>query len=924
MGIVHRAYDLRLRREVALKRIRPGQMSPDARARLVREARAMARLSHPNVVAVYDIEQEQGSVTVVMQYVHGTDLRTALRTALSRERWSAPRILQMFIDAGQGLEAAHRAGLLHRDFKPANVLLGSDGRVRVTDFGLARSAESFGTEADADEPSERDPSEDWGQETVSRGGPPSSTPDLGIGVAGRITVHGAVVGSPVYMAPEQHLGRSDLGPEADQYAFCVSLWQALVGEPPFVAKPGRMRRLARAKMDGPPSWPGGVHVPARVGEALRRGLAPDPRARFSSMQELLVVLEDAASHRRRWMFGASMGAGALVVGGLWSGVAYREGACTAVASRLNSVWNASTRASVAAAYEKTDLARAPEVWHGAEERLDAYIRQWTAMRREVCERARGDLPPAVVDRRVACLRRARAHVAAVTELLQTADAAVVDRTARLTQGLPVLADCEDDERLVADVELPRTDEQTAAVALAHEWIAQAKTLNKAGRYGEAADLFARVDGRIEELEHLATRSEVHLIRGSTWEYLGRNEQAVAELSQALTTGLESAKWSVAVEAAHELSYVVGNKLVQGDAGHAYGRLALGLSQRPGVGELRRARVHDSFAGMLAEQGRYDEARSHHEIALAARMSVRGPRHLDVAESRNNLGTVLWRMGDYDEAQRQLADAVDIFEDVLGSQHPDLASGLNNLANVEKARGRLDEAARLHRRALAIREAALGPEHFDVAVSLNNLANVHRQRGDYEEAERLLRRALESLVPTLGAEHPDVASVRNNLANVLQDLGRSAEAEQEHQRIVAVRRERLGPEHPRVADSLVNLALARKEQGRLDEARTTLMEALEIRERALGAEHPEMASARAHLPAIYEAQGRLADATRELEQVVSIRRQSLRADHPSLAESYCSLARVAQADGRGSERDAWLEQARQVASPEDSDVCGFKP
>ncbi|HET6584205.1 MAG TPA: serine/threonine-protein kinase, partial [Nannocystaceae bacterium] len=264
MGTVVRAYDPRLRREVAVKRLRPRASPEQAEARLVREARAMAQLNHPNVVAVYDVEAVPWGVLVAMEYVRGPTLREWLREPRSRRE-----ILEAFRQAGAGLAAAHAAGLVHRDFKPANVLMEESpdsrgvGRVRVTDFGLARGIH-------AGEPAV---SLDSGEDALDAVDPSGD----------ELTAAGLVLGTPVYMAPEQHAGET-AGPAADQYAFCVALWEALAGARPFEAEDHEA--LARAKAQGPPPWPRPREVPARISQAIRRGLAPDPGERFPTMAEL--------------------------------------------------------------------------------------------------------------------------------------------------------------------------------------------------------------------------------------------------------------------------------------------------------------------------------------------------------------------------------------------------------------------------------------------------------------------------------------------------------------------------------------------------------------------------------------------------------------------------------------------------------------
>ncbi|MFV8752751.1 serine/threonine-protein kinase [Nannocystaceae bacterium ST9] len=294
MSIVYRAYDPELDRQIALKLLRPDD--PDDRegsARLVREARAMAKISHPNVAQVYDAGIAGSSVYVAMELIEGPSL----------DRWTAemPRpwteLVRMYLQAGRGLAAAHAAGLVHRDFKPDNVMVGADGRPRVLDFGLARPApldaedvlllddderlvaddeyaQLSGEGEDRLEPKRREPS------APSRSGEFDLQFD--------VTRTGLVSGTPAYMAPEQHRGEPG-GAAADQFAFCVALWEALYRKRPYEGR--NYFELSDAILNGRrSSVPRGTHVPGWLQHQLERGLAIEPRDRHPSVQSLLASI----------------------------------------------------------------------------------------------------------------------------------------------------------------------------------------------------------------------------------------------------------------------------------------------------------------------------------------------------------------------------------------------------------------------------------------------------------------------------------------------------------------------------------------------------------------------------------------------------------------------------------------------------------
>jgi serine/threonine protein kinase len=271
MSIVHAAHDPQLDRKVALKLLPRREDGPVAQARLLREAQALARLSHPNVVAVHDVGTTGERLYLAMELVVGRTLDEWM-AAVTRS-WG--QVLDAFVPAGEGLVAAHAVGLVHRDFKPSNVMIGDDGRVRVLDFGLARAEHDPDPELEAcaavAEPGETDV---------------LSTP---------LTRTGAVVGTPGYMAPEQWRGDP---PDArtDQFSYCVSLWEALYGEPPFGR--GSIPRLADRVLRGDVRAVTSSDVPAWLERIVRRGLAVEPTQRWPSMRALLDAIESDRNRER--------------------------------------------------------------------------------------------------------------------------------------------------------------------------------------------------------------------------------------------------------------------------------------------------------------------------------------------------------------------------------------------------------------------------------------------------------------------------------------------------------------------------------------------------------------------------------------------------------------------------------------------------
>jgi serine/threonine protein kinase len=279
MGVVWAAYDPDLERPVAIKVLRSIDSIATLRTRLLREARAMARLKHPNILTVYEVGTDRNRDYIAMELIDGADL----------DRWLASKppgdeVVAAMLASGRGLAAAHDAGLIHRDFKPHNILRGRDGSVYVSDFGLARGQIEDGADV------VQAPVSGLAATLVASASQPRATDSV---LDSPLTQTGVLIGTPAYMAPEQFLGHAP-DPRSDQFAFCVTAWEALSGARPFAGKNLDELRLAAA---------GGVRgdggLPPRIRSVLARGLSPDPADRWPDMRVLLGELERAIAPRRR-------------------------------------------------------------------------------------------------------------------------------------------------------------------------------------------------------------------------------------------------------------------------------------------------------------------------------------------------------------------------------------------------------------------------------------------------------------------------------------------------------------------------------------------------------------------------------------------------------------------------------------------------
>ena len=355
MGVVHAAFDPDLERRVALKvlRVEDRSGSTEARQRLLREARAMARLTHPNVVVVHEVGNAHGRDYVAMELIDGDSVSDWLRGA----KRDPEEILAVFLAAGRGLAAAHAANLVHRDFKPHNILRGHDGRVVVTDFGLARGVDTLpAIKPDAFETTIA------AHDAANAANTPSSLSGL--------TLTGSVLGTPAYMAPEQWNAET-VGPAADQFAFCVALWEALVGERPY--RGDSVEQLKAAVERGPESLDAS-RVPRPFRKAVQRGLDPDPRKRWPSMDALLARL--GRKRRSRLAIALVVAGTALAAFGIAMSVTRPSATvvpplCPPAARDVATVWSQSVRQRLAG---RGDLVAV----------IDANTKAWSAARTGAC------------------------------------------------------------------------------------------------------------------------------------------------------------------------------------------------------------------------------------------------------------------------------------------------------------------------------------------------------------------------------------------------------------------------------------------------------------------------------------------------------------------------------------------------------------
>jgi tetratricopeptide (TPR) repeat protein/predicted Ser/Thr protein kinase len=880
MGVVYAAYDPELDRKVALKLMLPGMGGPTGRLRLLREAQALAKLSHPNVVTIHDVGTVAEHVWIAMEFVQG---QTLGEWSKARRDWRA--VLEIMGKAGAGLAAAHAAGLLHRDFKPDNVMVGDDGRVCVMDFGLARMR--VGTGACTPE---LDPSR-------------PSAEAIGA-LATSVTQAGAVVGTPSYMAPEQFHG-AELTGAADQFAFCVTLWGALYGERPFAGStiPELVTNVLEGTLRSPPR---DRPVPGWLRRVCERGLSVEPAQRWPSMHELLDSLAKGhtrARVRKGLVAVAVLGLlGVGVDGARRYDLERRTAACEATGAQVETAWSPERERALREALVATGVSYAATTADKTMPWLDRRADAWRDARVEVCLDAevRGRMDAEMLDRSLWCLDERRMELESLVDELTLADAEVLHKTVTAAAELSSVAPCRD-ERVLHALS-PPPDEDREAVRAVRAEVARAGSLERSGRYDKGLEVIRGVFERAEALGWRPLTAVAGLRLGTLLERTGAYAESERALEGAYFEAANGAAPEVAFEAAAELVFVVGVDSARYDDGLRWSRLAeVALVDIPDDEHLRRAGLLAYLAATHTTHDR-DAAKALAERALALFEGGLGPEHPHVAMALANLGNIHASSGAYHEARELYERALVVYEGALGPEHPDVATALNNLAVTYANADDLAETKRLQERALAIYEGALGPEHPDVATALNNLASTCRIVGAYDEARRLGERALAIRREALGAEHPLVASSLRTLASIDYETGAYDEAMHRYTQALAIDEKALGPEHAGLAASLTGLASLALRQGRPTDAVPLARRAVAVLEKN-GAASGDLAVARFALAeALWDAP---ADGGRDRARAVSLV-EGIRQTDPSAGSAHAR---------RRTKAEAWLAAHRDQPDPQ---------
>jgi eukaryotic-like serine/threonine-protein kinase len=731
MGIVVAAHDPELDREVAIKLV--GARTDVDDDRPLREAQAMAKLSHPNVVQVYEVIRLDARTAIVMQLVEGEDLGTWQK----REDRAWREVVDAYVQAARGLAAAHRAGIVHRDFKPSNVLVDREGIVRVTDFGLAQRATD---------------------ETSAAEG---------------------LAGTPAYMAPEQHLGAT-VDARTDQWALGCALYEALYGRRPYVAADRATLAAAVVRGELPPD-PTSSPVPRRIRAAIRRALTTDPDERFDTVDDLVAVLA-APPRRVHYAITAGVTVAALVTVAL---VASRSApaVCQGLDAPIRAVWTDAVRSQLQTRLLGGDVGLPAATVERALHGLDRYASSWTTTRVGVCKDAQQGVRSAdALDTRMRCLDRRLAEITGLLDGLAEGRGATLRAASDAVAQLEPATECADAKDVGAR---PTNPALRGEIDAAEAALARATALVSLGQFENAMPLADRAAAVGEHAASPSLMARALIVRAECQDRLGRFSPALATLQRAATAAAKARDNTALADTLVREALVDGEHLGhRGDALRMRPFVELQL-EAAGQPDAQRAEwLHDLAILLYDDSSRVDEAAADEREALAIRQRTLPPDHTYIFDSMETLANIEAARDHFDESQRlleQVRDAriaargpvdhlvssvynnlgvLDIrrgnllaaIDDLQRSvdiglkvDQPDSAA-MFNLALTELDLGHLAEAAKHFEGALEIYKKLAGPEALensrDVAESATYLGAVWNAQGDYTRGRPMLLHGLE--------------------------------------------------------------------------------------------------------------------------------------------------------------------------------------
>ncbi|NVB82750.1 MAG: protein kinase [Kofleriaceae bacterium] len=752
MGIVLRAYDPELARPVAIKLLH--DVDASTRDLLRAEARALARLRHPNVVTVYDVIVSDDAMYVAMELVEGDTLRGFCRGKPMRE------ILDACIRAGRGLGAAHDAGVIHRDFKPENVLCTAAGEVRVSDFGLAKTVDE--------------------------------APD------------GAICGTPAYMAPEI-LRREPATAQSDQFSYCVTVFEMLTGTRPTGGDPAKPAKAPG--LDREAAQP--ASMPAHVFRALRRGLDRDPAARFPSMHALVDGLaDDPVARRRRY---ALLGGGALIAALAGVGVSQlassREQGPTCTVDDDALAWNAANKGAVTGAIARVST---QDTASRIAASLDDYATAWFAARRDACSVASA---PDAFDRRVACLDRGRRELSELVRVLATADAKLAGTAYEAIGRLRDPGSC---ATASAEDALPTDAIGRSLVEQGRATLDRAAALEYAGKLDEAEALAGGIAAQLREADHPRLVGEALMIRARVDIDRGKHDRAEATLFEALHAAERGHDDALAAAIWVEIVMTTGAQKHRFDLALSNARAADAALVRIEPGSDLQLRYDYTLGTLLLAHGNLPEAKTRLEAGLAI-AGTDARRRTQIGLIHVALCDVLRQLGNLADARTHCTTGIDLVESTLGRDHLRVAIALSMVGTLAFSEHDLATAEKTYKREIEIFEKLGVREHLAYALAQANLGSVYSSRDEIDAATAQYERAAQTFA-AYHPDHPQSALPLQGLASIALRTGNPHRAVGYYEKVRAVAAATYAPESPAQSIAEYNLALAYRADKQLDKAK----------------------------------------------------------------------------------------------------------
>jgi serine/threonine protein kinase/tetratricopeptide (TPR) repeat protein len=782
-GTVYRAHDPHLGRHLAVKLLHASSVEvpeqAEAWSRLLREARVLARLSHPNVVAAYDVGEHEGAAFIAMEFVEGA----SLRDWLAQPRRQAD-VLRVLIAAGRGLVAAHASGVLHHDFKPANVMVSVDGRVRVIDFGLARAATAAADSASG--------LASFDVQVAPPGARAQELPPSAPKPSQAVTRTSGVVGTAGFVPPEHWLGGA-IDHRGDQFSYAVTAFVALTGQKPYPELLDEPDPLSAPSLARTP-WP--RSVPPALRRIVDRGLSLRPEQRYPSLAAMVGALERFSRPSKRpasWLAFSGVFAVSVLLPGAEPQPLVGTTSCNIDEAALRGVWDASQRERVQQAFLATGKHNAAEAFALVSQRLDAFRGQWLAMRRDSCEASlvRGEQPERVMVLRAACLDRALQGTKAFVGALVEVDAASMNRVADASPTSP--AACADSAVLLGSADqLPADPAIRAVIDEVEVGLAVNQALIAAGRRSEALEQAPRIRELARTTQHPRTlaRATAQLGRAILSAATTKEQRKAGEdiSNESMRLAALAGDERLAAETASYLFHHVAYLQTRVQEGETMFPAVDALVRQAGNPPLPRVRLAIGQSTLFIRHNRLEAAAD--VLKDAIRLCEENPgdefqRHVHSAAAE--LGFVYAYLGRFAEAEAMGKRGLDGMRRQVGAHHPRMLNAFGNLATLQAKAGHRELALEtmVEYRALA---ASMPPDEPQLKYVPLCESRVWRITGDCARAIPLQREALAKFSAADGPDHPLTTNVMGELGQCLVATDQIPEAISFLERVLANRRD----------------------------------------------------------------------------------------------------------------------------------------